>query len=81
MAIIVLFAWLYTFVDVDYGSYPTPISPLYYSVVTMTTLGYGDVLPSSMAAQLVAMVEVVLGYVMLGGLLSIFSNKMASRAN
>ncbi len=81
VAIIVLFAWLYTFVDVDYGSYPTPISPLYYSVVTMTTLGYGDVLPSSMAAQLVAMVEVVLGYVMLGGLLSIFSNKMASRAN
>jgi len=81
-AVIILgFAWAYTFVGVDYGDYRTPISPLYYSVVTMTTLGYGDVLPATTAAQIVAMTQVILGYVMLGGLLSIFSNKMASRAN
>jgi hypothetical protein len=34
-----------------------------------------------MAAQILAMIEVVIGYVMLGGLLSIFSNKMARRAD
>ena len=79
--IIVFFAWLYTMVHLDYGPYRTDISPLYHSVVTMTTLGYGDIIPVSTGAKVVAMFEVFLGYVMLGGLLSIFSNKMARRAD
>lgn len=74
------FAGLYTFVDIDYGDHQTALSPLYFSIVTMTTLGYGDVLPASIAAQVIAIIEVVLGYVALGGLLSIFANKMARRA-
>lgn len=76
-----LFAVLFTFVTVDYGGSQTVLSPLYFSVVTLTTLGYGDVIPVSMAAQGLAMIEVVIGYVMLGGLLSIFANKMARRAD
>jgi uncharacterized protein YjbI with pentapeptide repeats len=76
-----LFAVLFNFVAIDYGEYPTAISSFYYSVVTLTTLGYGDVLPASMAAQILAMIEVAIGYVMLGGLLSIFANKMARRAD
>lgn len=76
-----LFAGLYNFVEIDYGEHPTAISSFYYSVVTLTTLGYGDVLPASMAAQILAMIEVIIGYVMLGGLLSIFANKMARRAD
>jgi len=79
--LVLLFAWLYTLVGIDYGAYPTPLSPLYYSVTTLTTLGYGDVFPSTTGGQIVAMTEVTTGYVMLGGLLSIFSNKMASRAD
>jgi hypothetical protein len=46
----------------------------------MTTLGYGDVIPVSTGAQMIAMLQVLLGYIMLGGLLSIFSNKLARRA-
>jgi hypothetical protein len=76
----VLFGYAFGFVDVDYGKHPTGLSSYYYSLVTLTTLGYGDVIPASRAAQFVAMVEVVIGYVMLGGLLSIVSNKMARRA-
>jgi len=76
-----LFAVLFSFVSVDYGEYPTALSSFYYSVVTLTTLGYGDVLPASMPAQILAMIEVVIGYVMLGGLLSIFANKMSRRAD
>ena len=76
-----LFAVLFTFVSVDYGDNPTAMSPLYFSVVTLTTLGYGDVYPVSKVAQMLAMIEVVIGYVMLGGLLSIFANKMARRAD
>jgi len=75
-----LFAIAYGFVDIDYGTYETALSPLYYSVVTMTTLGYGDAVPASAVGQVLAMIQVVLGYVMLGGVLSIFATKMARRA-
>ena len=74
------FAWLYTQVGIDYGRFPTPISPLYFSVVTLTTLGYGDVVPKTLLGQVVAMFEVMTGYLMLGGLLSILANKMARRS-
>ncbi len=75
------FAWVYTMVGIDYGTYPTPISALYFSVVTFTTLGYGDIRPSTAAGEMAAMAEVIIGYMMLGGLLSILSNKMARRAD
>jgi uncharacterized protein YjbI with pentapeptide repeats len=78
--LVLLFAGIYSFVEVDWGHHPSPLSPLYYSVVTITTLGYGDVVPASLVGQAVAMVEVIIGYLMLGGLLSIFSNKIARRA-
>ncbi|MFH1467936.1 MAG: pentapeptide repeat-containing protein [Pseudomonadota bacterium] len=76
-----VFAGLYSVLELDAGAHETVLTPLYFSVVTLTTLGYGDVLPASGWAQCVAMVEVILGYVMLGGLLSIFANKMARRAD
>ena len=55
-------------------------SMLYYSVVTFTTLGFGDIVPKTEAAALWVMAEVAIGYVMLGGLISIFSNKLARRS-
>jgi len=79
--IVVLFGGLYGMVDVDYGDHATPLSPVYFSIVTLTTLGYGDAVPGSLGAQLVVMLEVVVGYLALGGLISIFANKMARRAD
>jgi len=79
--IAILFAGLFTFVDIDYGDYRTSVSPIYYSVVTLTTLGYGDVLPASAAAQMLVVAQVIIGYIALGGLLSIFANKMGRRAD
>ncbi|MDJ0847847.1 MAG: pentapeptide repeat-containing protein [Myxococcota bacterium] len=79
--LLVAFAALYQQVNVDWGRHATELSPLYYSVVTLTTLGYGDVVPASTAAQVVAMVEVVVGYLALGALISIFANKVARRAD
>ncbi len=75
------FGFVYAAVDVDFGPYRTALSPFYYSFVTLTTLGYGDVVPASGAAQVAATVEVLLGYLGLGGLLSILANKMARRAD
>ncbi|SHJ35832.1 Uncharacterized protein YjbI, contains pentapeptide repeats [Malonomonas rubra DSM 5091] len=79
--LLLIFAYLYTLVGIDYGDYPTALSPFYFSVVTMTTLGFGDVVPRTLGGQVVAMMEVSTGYVMLGGLLSIFSNKLARRGD
>jgi hypothetical protein len=80
LVLVFFFAFLYTLVEIDYGEHPTWLSPIYYSVVTLTTLGYGDVVPASLPGQIIAIAEVVSGYVMLGGLISIFSNKVARRA-
>ena len=80
LTITVMFAIVYCFVHVDFGPNATALSPLYFSVVTVTTLGYGDILPVSMAAQIACMAQVVIGYVMLGGALSIFAQKMARRS-
>lgn len=79
--IVLVYSGAFNSVGVDWGSHPTWLSPMYLSVVTLTTLGYGDAVPMSVSAQIVAMTEVFVGYVMLGGLLSIFSNKMARRSD
>jgi uncharacterized protein YjbI with pentapeptide repeats len=55
-------------------------SMIYYSVVTFTTLGFGDITPKTENAAMVVMAEVILGYIMLGGLISIFANKVARRS-
>ncbi|HGE70937.1 TPA: hypothetical protein ENX78_08890 [Candidatus Poribacteria bacterium] len=62
------------------GRHPNFWSYLYYSVVTFTTLGFGDIVPTTNIARLVVGTEVILGYIMLGGLISIFANKLARRS-
>ena len=56
---------------------PDFLRALYFSVSTLMTLGLGDEVPVTGLGRLVTMTEVVVGYVMLGGLLSIFANKLA----
>ena len=80
-AITLAFGAAYGRVRLDYGDHETWLSPYYYSLVTLTTLGYGDVTPASVSAQMVAMAEAVAGYVMLGGLLTILANKMGRRGD
>lgn len=58
----------------------TGFTPYYFSIVTFTTLGFGDVTPLGLAGEVWLAIEVVLGYVMLGGLISIFANKFARRS-
>lgn len=53
---------------------------LYYSIVTFTTLGFGDISPKTTCAAFAVSLEVILGYIMLGGLISIFSGKLSRRS-
>lgn len=55
------------------------LSMTYYSIVTFTTLGFGDITPKTSLAAIFVTIEVVIGYVMLGGLLAIFSSKFVKK--
>lgn len=61
---------------VDVGSFFTWI---YFSVVTFVTLGYGDITPTTLTGMIPTVIEVILGYIMLGGLVSILANKLSRR--
>ncbi len=75
-----IFGAIYTMVEIDFGRHETWFSPIYFSFVTLTTLGYGDAVPASLAAQIFVSLQAITGYMGLGGLLSILGNKMARRA-
>ena len=51
-------------------------TPFYFSIVTFTTLGFGDVTPNNFPAQIWISLEVIIGYIMLGGLITIFAKKI-----
>ncbi len=77
----VAFGALYSTMELNSSSPVGWFTPYYFSFVTLTTLGYGDVLPATHTQEILVAVEVLTGYLMLGGLLSIFANKMARRAD
>jgi uncharacterized protein YjbI with pentapeptide repeats len=56
------------------------LTPYYYSIVTYTTLGFGDITPKHWVGEIIVMSEVVLGYVTLSLLLSILANRVARRS-
>ena len=63
-----------------YARQSTWFTPYYFSIVTFTTLGFGDVTPQNLAGEIWITLEVILGYIMLGGLISILAHKLARRS-
>lgn len=55
------------------------IDSLYFSVITFSTLGYGDILPTNSLGKIVVMLEVFFGYIMLGLLVGIISRRVIGR--
>lgn len=43
-----------------------PFDYLYYSIITLTTVGFGDIVPLSLPAKILASAEAFLGFLMLG---------------
>jgi len=62
------------------GRRPTPFTPYYFSIVTYTTLGFGDVKPNNLKGEILVSIEVILGYVTLGLLLAVLADKVARRS-
>ena len=66
---------------ISYGSHSqTPFSPFYFSIVTFTTLGFGDVTPNGVGGEMIVSLQVISGYLTLGLLISILANKVARRS-
>ena len=59
---------------------PSWTTPYYFSIVTFTTLGFGDIKPRNQAAEVWLTLEVVTGYFFLGGLVAILASKLARRS-
>ena len=55
-------------------------TPFYFSIVTYTTLGFGDVRPATLVGEIVVSSEVILGYTTLGLLLSVLAQSIARRS-
>ena len=65
----------------DYSrSADTALTPFYYSIVTYTTLGYGDITPQNWVGEVLVVAEVIMGYTTLGLLLSILANRIARQS-
>ena len=58
----------------------TWFTPYYFSIVSYTTLGFGDVRPATLAGEIIVSSEVILGYTTLGLLLSVLAQSIARRS-
>jgi uncharacterized protein YjbI with pentapeptide repeats len=75
-----IFAALFAVAGLDLNAHPPGvITHFYFSVATLTTLGFGDIIPKSTWGQILVILEVCVGYMMLGGLISILAGQMARR--
>ncbi len=74
--VIFLFAVLYYFIPNTLSEKESFLTSLYFSFVTFTTLGFGDIIPISSFAKLLVITEVFIGYLMLGLLIAILSKRV-----
>ena len=80
VALIVIYALVYRFVPDGVTSADfTLVKSIYFSTVTITTLGYGDITPKSDFAMMLASSEVILGIVVIGLFLSSLWQSFASQ--
>jgi uncharacterized protein YjbI with pentapeptide repeats len=76
------FGILYCLIPINIGGgtrQTTFFTPFYFSMVILTTLGFGDVTPTNFIGEMLVAVEVILGYFMLGGALTFMTNYIFRR--
>ena len=83
MVFITIFAGIFALLDWASGTSmfeyyhggPSLINYFYFSVVTFTTLGYGDIVPVTTPEKFVVGIEVLLGFIMLGVFINLIKKK------
>ena len=74
LLLIPVFATVYYFFPLIIGSGRSYIECLYFSTVTITTLGYGDIVPRGELGRIVTAIQSLLGVILIG----LFLNAIAS---
>lgn len=78
--VIILGTFMYIVEDEEAGFTSIPRS-IYWAVVTLTTVGYGDIAPATAFGQFVASVIMILGYSILAVPTGIVGNELAKAEN
>ncbi|MFA5933954.1 MAG: pentapeptide repeat-containing protein [Candidatus Paceibacterota bacterium] len=76
ISFIIFFGFLYYIFQLTNCHPPTFFKSIYFSLVTFTTLGYGDISPNPGWGQFFVIIEVCLGYLMGGLLVAILTKKV-----
>ncbi|MFH6689056.1 potassium channel family protein [Cellulosimicrobium funkei] len=80
LPVVTFFALVYYLLADQFVGIENRTDALYFAVVTLGTVGYGDVHPTGEAAKMVAMVQIVLDLVVVGVLVSIATSRARARA-
>ena len=80
-ATIVAFAAIYAIWPSTIKGVNNILDALYFSIVTITTLGFGDVLPSGTAGKVLVCAEAILGVVFIGMFLNAISESQARQVD
>lgn len=81
LIVIFVFAFIYCGVSSAIEGVDDFGSALYFSVVTITTLGFGDMLPVSQFGKIMVCLEALSGVVIVGLFLNTISNQQAQKIN
>lgn len=79
---IFIYSWIYSYFNLIHYASPSMeksigwLQSFYFSVVTFTTLGFGDIVPKHGIGQALVAIEVMMGYLLLGTLVAILIRKI-----
>lgn len=83
--VVVFFALTYYLMERNdpsqFDGLETRTDALYFSIVTLGTVGYGDVHAAGQEARIAAMVQIVFDLVVIGALFAVASSQIAHRMN
>ncbi|MFC8923891.1 potassium channel family protein [Cellulosimicrobium sp. NPDC057127] len=80
LPLVAFFAATYYVMADDFVGIATRTDALYFAVVTLGTVGYGDVHPTGELAKVVTMVQIVLDLLVVGVLVSVATGRVRARA-
>jgi hypothetical protein len=85
VVVVMFFSYLhYSFLKEEFNitdnTVPNFFDVMYYNVMMFVTLGVDKIQPNETVGRVLIVVELIVAYIMLGGLVSIFTNRLAKRS-
>ena len=80
IALVAVAVWLISGLSFSLVEEVDPVTGLYWALVTMTTVGYGDIVPSTEAGRAIAMLTIVSGIAVYTALVSVAAGTIVDAA-